>query len=409
MCDYVRHRAPSPISDVVAARGYGHGTKMFDPASSRYRVAHMKAWMALLVVSPACGFNSDGNNPGDGGGTPDAPPTCFGSFVRVCFDSLADVPTMPAMLPSDLMIEIDTDSTDSSTLCNQNNDREGDFCVVAGAGLTLAADQSIRGYGTKPLVLLSTTTIKLEATNRVDVSSNRGIGPIATGAGANSAMCTSGAAPEMAGGGYGGSFGGKGGNGEQLTGAAVTSGVAAAALTSPPTMFRGGCPGGNGAASGGVGGSGGGAVALIAAMSIQIDGTVNASGAGGRGGGTSMCGGGGGGSGGMIVLDAPSITATGPLFANGGGGGQGGESGGGNEGADGLESPDPPTAALAGSNTSSNGGYGGTGSAGTRFTGANGGSNPASGSGGGGGGGGGAGFIRAPGVTMNIAPPSFVP
>jgi hypothetical protein len=341
------------------------------------------------------------------GGTPDAPSTCFGSFVTVCFTTLADVPTLPVILPIDLTIEIDTDS---STMCDQHNDQMGNYCVIAGAGFTLAAGQSIRGYGSKPLVVLSTTTMTLEATSTVDVSSNRTVGPLATRAGANSSLCTSGAAPELVGGGYGGSFGGKGGDGERLGGAA-TSGVAAAALTTPPTRLRGGCPGGTGDASGGVGGSGGGAVALIAGTSIQIDGSINASGAGGRGGPATQSGAGGGGSGGMIVLDTPSITATGPLFANGGGGGQGGTGAGkATMGDDGGESPAPPTPAPAGSNPIEYGGHGGPGSAGTsRLSGDNGGSYPAGPYGGGGGGGGGAGFIRARGVTTNIAPPSFAP
>jgi hypothetical protein len=378
------------------------------PSQSRFStctVVDMRTWMVLLAMSFACAYPPLPALTGDGGGIPDAPPTCFGSFVRVCFTTPADVPTMPAMLPSDLTIEIDTGS---SPLCDQNNDQKGDFCVVAGAGFTLATDQSIRGYGTKPLMLLSTTTITLEATSTVDVSSTRGSEPVATGAGANSSMCTSGMAPENEGGGYGGSFGGKGGNGEQAGG--TTGGTSAAAFSSPPMTLRGGCRGSDGAAAGGVGGSGGGAVALIAAMSIQFDGTVNASGAGGKGGlGGQRSGGGGGGSGGIIILDAASIVASGPLFANGGGGGQGGAIGGANAGADGGESLAPLTAALAGNNGTTDGGSGGAGSFGIRLDGGNGGSVPAINGGGGGGGGGGAGFIRAPGVTTNISPPSFVP
>ena len=365
--------------------------------------------MALLAAIPACGFQSPLSDGGGGGddGKP-AASTCFGSFVKVCFDSLADIPKTPPMLPSDDTIEIDTGA---SPICDQHNDRAAEYCVVAGEGFTLPAGKSIRGYGTKPLVLLSTTTFDLQGT--VDVSSNKNGGAINTGANANPPVCTSGMAPEMAGGGYGGSFGGKGGDGERLPGAVPTTGNAALALTSPPMMLlRGGCPGGTGDASGGVGGSGGGAVALIAATSIQIDGTVNASGTGGKGGPATKSGGGGGGSGGMIVLDAPSITATGPLFANGGGGGQGGATGGGHEGADGGESLAPLTAAPAGYNNTKDGGTGGTGSAGTsRLTGgdAGGGGKNAVNNGGGGGGGGGAGFIRAHGVTTNISPPSFVP
>jgi hypothetical protein len=359
--------------------------------------------MALLAVLPACGFHSGDTDDKKDSGTPDASTTCFGSFVPVCFTTRDNVPKMPAMLPADLTIEIDTDS---SPMCDQHNDQMGNYCVIAGAGFTLPANQSIRGYGTKPLVLLSTTTFDLHGT--VDVSSNKSAGAVNKGANANPSACTSGMAPDVAGGGYGGSFGGKGGNGEQV--GATTGGTPADPLSPPPSTLRGGCPGGNGANSGGVGGSGGGAIALIAATSIQIDGTVKASGAGGKGGPATKSGGGGGGSGGMIVVDAPSITTTGPLFANGGGGGQGGATGGGHEGADGGESSAPLTVAPAGDNGTTEGGSGGAGSFGTaKQTGSNAGSNPAGSNGGGGGGGGGAGFIRAHGVTANISPPSFVP
>jgi len=340
-------------------------------------------------------------------GPPDASARCFGSFFKVCFTTLADVPKVPVIL-TDAATEIDTDA---STLCDQHNDQQSDYCVVAAAGFTLPATRSIRGYGSKPLVLLSTTTMTLEATSTIDVSSNHTVGPQARGAGGNSSLCTSGASPELAGGGYGGSFGGKGGDGERLAGAAAPSGVAAAALISPPTQLRGGCSGGNGDASGGVGGSGGGAVALIAGTSIQLDGKINASGAGGHGGPATQSGGGGGGSGGMIVLDAPIITATGPLFANGGGGGQGGTGGGMPVGGDdGGESSAPLTAGPAGNNGTTDGGSGGAGSFGTsKLTGFNAGGGAVSNGGGGGGGGGGAGFIRARGITTNISPPSFVP
>jgi hypothetical protein len=384
-------------------------------------------WLLVLVPAcfhpsydhPTCGPN--GECPGgltcnalqvcEGGLDASSAQTCFGSFVTVCFTTSADVPKVPAMLPSDLTVEVDTAS---SPMCDQHNDRKDDYCVVAGAGFTLAVNQSIRGYGKKPLVLLSTTTMRLEATSTIDVHSTRTGGPLAIGAGANPSLCTSGTAPELAGGGYGGSFGGKGGDGERLPGAAPTSGTAAPALTAPPMMMlRGGCPGGTGADSGGMGGSGGGAVALIAGTSIEIDGTVNASGAGGRGGPASTSGGGGGGSGGMIVLDAPSITAIGSLFANGGGGGQGGDGSGTNTGLgeDGGESPAPSTPAPAGNNSTRDGGAGGPGSAGTKLNAGatGGGGGGGSGGGGGGGGGGGAGFIRAPGVTTNISPPSFLP
>jgi hypothetical protein len=365
-------------------------------------MVRMKAWIALCMMIPACG--------GGGSAKPDAkmeePPdaqACFGSFPAVCF---TEVPTKPVMLTADLTID-----TSASAMCDQHNDQMAKYCVVAGTSFTLAAAKTIRATGTKPLVLLSTSTMSIQGI--IDVSSNRMAGPLATGAGANPTACTNGAPPEMAGGGYGGSFGGKGGNGERLGTASATSGVAAAALTTPPTLLRGGCPGGNGDATGGTGGSGGGAVALIAMTSIQLDGKLNASGSAGHGGPAAKSGGGGGGSGGMIVLDAPSITAaaTGLLFANGGGGGQGGAGAGAGMGigADGGESLDPASPAPAGNNGGRDGGFGGTGSSGTRLPGNNGGiPTTAQNNGGGGGGGGAAGFIRAKGITTNIAPPSFV-
>jgi len=302
--------------------------------------------------------------------------------------------------------------TAESTLCDQNNDRKNDFCVIAGASVTLPASRTIKAFGPKPLVLLSTLGMILQGNSIIDVSSHSIANPQATGAGANPASCINGNAAALAGGGYGGSFGGQGGDGERLTGSPATSGVAAPQLVAPPTLpLRGGCPGGTGDSSGGLGGNGGGAVALIAFASIQLDGKINASGAGGHGGPATKSGGGGGGSGGMIVLDSPSIQATGPLFANGGGGGQGGTGGASAlAGDDGGESLAPPTPAPGGNNTTGReGGSAGGGSAGNRLGGTNAGNTPATTNGGGGGGGGGAGFIRAPGVSTNIAPPSFVP
>lgn len=358
--------------------------------------------MALLAVISACGFHSSDNGKTDGG-TPDAAPTCFGSFVKVCFTTPEDVPTTTAMLPIDPTIEVDTDSM---TMCDQHNDKKGNYCVIAGKGFTLPDVQSIRGYGSKPLVLLSTTTIVLQGT--VDVSSNNNIGPKNKGANANPSACTAGTAAQGSSGGYGGSFGGKGGAGEGISPDA--GGIAAPLLADLPTPLRGGCPGGNGGNGGGAGGDGGGAVAIVAGTEITVTGKINASGAGGHGGPQGKTGGGGGGSGGMIVLDAPpssTVQGTGTLYANGGGGGEGG-SGPSNSSAgnDGQVSADP-TSPAAGGQGGSEGGNGGPGSAGTTLGGANA-AGQSLGNGGGGAGGGGAGFVHAPGVT-NIAPPSKNP
>ena len=354
------------------------------------------SWSVFLVAISACGFPRPPDVPDDGSDAAG----CYGSFVRICFST---PPTTLVALTENTDID-----TDASPICDQQNDQMTHYCVVAGAGFT--STKKISAHGSKPLVLLSTTTMVLAG--EIDVSSNHN-GSQPRGAGANPLLCTNTIPATGASGGFGGSFGGKGGDGEQTDG---TRGTAAPALLSFPAVLRGGCPGGAGSptGTGGAGGSGGGAVALIAAE-LRLDGRINASGAGGRGGPASKSGGGGGGSGGMIVLDTPSIVlgANGLLFANGGGGGQGGAGIGGNgpgPGDDGSESTGPQISASGGLNGNRDGGYGGPGSAGSaRTTGANADGN-VTGNGGGGAGGGAAGFIRAHGLTGAIvAPPSSEP
>jgi len=337
---------------------------------------------------------------GIGGGVSEPLPPdaqlCFGSLVRVCFNAADDVPTAPVMLGTTNI------PTDNAPVCHQQNDQATKYCVIAGTSITTLPSTILRAYGNKPLVLLSLTTADISG--NIDVSSRNGIAnPI--GAGANptgSDVCTGAIAAAGVSGGFGGSFSGRGGDGESKEG---TQGQPAAVQASFPDKLRGGCPGGDGAASGGRGGDGGGAVAIIA-MTIQLSGTINASGAGGHGGPAIKSGGGGGGSGGMIFLDTASVVATGTLFANGGGGGQGGSTTA--AGDDGGESTGPTNTAQGGNNTSNVGGSGGPGSSGVKLVGTNaiGGSQ---GNGGGGAGGGAAGFIHAAGVTMNIAPPSTNP
>jgi len=108
--------------------------------------------------------------------------------------------------------------TAESTLCDQNNDRKNDFCVIAGASVTLPASRTIKAFGPKPLVLLSTLGMILQGNSIIDVSSHSIANPQATGAGANPASCINGNAAALAGGGYGGSFGGQGGDGERSQG-----------------------------------------------------------------------------------------------------------------------------------------------------------------------------------------------
>jgi hypothetical protein len=357
--------------------------------------------MAFWLVVTACGYPAldklatDANIlDGEDGAVPPDGRACFGTLVLVCFTVL---PTAPLTLPMDNVV-IDTGT---SPMCDQNNNQSS-YCVLAGTSFTLTAAQSIRGVGTKPLVVLSTTTMDLQGS--IDVSSNKA----ATdnlGANANSAMCTDGTAATGVAGSFGGTFGGVGGNGDPI--GADLGGIAAPVTMSDlPTTLRGGCAGSTGGTLGGAGGAGGGAVAIVAGASINLTGKVNASGSGGHGGGETKCGGGGGGSGGMIVLDAPTVTGSGLVFANGGGGGQGGTLGPGHGGDDGHESTGPTDNRTGGKNATGGreGGPGGDGSFGTLTNGTTA-PDQAQSNGGGGGGGGGPGFVHAPGLT-SIAPPS---
>jgi hypothetical protein len=330
---------------------------------------------------------------------PDAP-TCFGSYVQICFDSAANVPASPQMWVDNL--DIDTDPTTTSPYCDQHVLQRDTYCVVTGKGMMLADTKSLRAHGSKPLVLLSTTAIDLQGS--IDVSS---IGSALTGMGAGAYLAT--ACPgagdvKLNSGGAGGSFADLGGNGEPKD-TPITP-LAAPAVTGFPRSLRGGCPGGNGvkndvADSGGAGGSGGGAVAIIA-PSLTFNAKINASGAGGKGGPPGKSGGGGGGSGGMIVLDVPMAGivrgANGLLFANGGGGGEGGADPSTMGTNGGIPMAPTPAASGGDSGIGGDGGNGGPGSAGGNTSGANA-LGQGGGSGGGGGGGGAAGFIYAPGIT----------
>jgi len=357
---------------------------------------------SVTPVSP----DGSGMTPLDAG-SDGTSPVCFGKVFPIC---LSAVPSSPRTFQ--VSTSIDTDSTGSASECDQNNDQVANYCVITGAGLTLPVGATLTAHGSKPLVLLSTTT--MEIAGSIDVSSHQG-GATFPGAGSNpktAGACTSmppPVGPTQNGGGYGGSFGVQGGNGGTSQ-VGTGGGIAARKLAAFPAVLRGGCSGSYGSA-GGVevqGGDGGGAVALIAAMQIHIDGTINASGAGGNGGIQNVGDGGGagsgGGSGGMILLDSPLPLVFGAsvkVWANGGSGGQGAAAH--TDGASGTESSAPSTAATT-PVTSGAAGTGGAGSVGTNPGGVGG----SVSSGGGGAGGGGGGLIFAPGLTdpASISPPS---
>ena len=316
--------------------------------------------------------------PGEAGAEAGDPqPFCIGdpSGVRVCF---ATRPTGDMSLPA----AIDTDST---TACMTPMSGGGGYCVIAAE--RLRGDILVAVTGTKPLVLVATTTIEISGT--LDAASHRGNTPpnyatAQTGAGSDPAGgCSPPGTPGNNAGGAGGTLvdlGGTGGNGGGAPGAAQTI-----------TTVRGGCRGQNGnTGNAGLGGHGGGAVYLIA-DTITISGQINASGEGGHPGIAGDAGGGGGGSGGFIGLDAQTITNTGVVYANGASGGEGS----GNVGT-GSPGPEPNSAAASpGSPSFSVGGNGGSGGAGGSMAGAaTGGTGENSGGAGGGGGGGGTGVIK---------------
>jgi len=318
----------------------------------------------------------------------DAAPTtfCVGTFHRVCIDP---PPTTAVTLMTQ---QIDT--TTSPLCAAYSATPEVDACVIAGSSITVPAGAIVRVTGAKPLILVA-TTIAIAGT--LDVASHR-IGLI--GPGADVGPCVTDFVNPTApmggsGGGWGGSFAARGGDG----GRSLPDGQRGIAASSIGTRsLRGGCGGGSDASGeSGQGGRGGGGLALVAVQLVTIDGVVNASGAGGRSalGTFAGRGGGGGGSGGMIVLDAAAVVVSGQCFANGGGGAEGSSGSGSGAGTNGGESSAAGAAGAGGSGQSLGGGDGGQGSVGASHAGISGqdGAQMVLFGGGGGGGGGSAGVI----------------
>jgi len=324
---------------------------------------------------------------------------CFGpGKFEICLDKLpaAGALTLPSTIDT-----ADAGMCDGAPMW-PNVTTAPDVCVIAAASITI--DQKVDVQGARPLVLVGTTDITIAAAGELDAASH--IGGKA-GPNASPADCVAGTPPQnignFGGGGGGGSFvdlGGGGGGGDGTTSA---GGMPGAALALPETL-RGGCrgqDGGAGTSNPGQKGNGGGAVYVVAKTKIQLDGKINASGAGASGGQSSQAGGGGGGAGGMIVVSAAMVVGNGVLMANGGGGGAGFGNSVGNAGKD-------PDFADATANAAGGGGAagGGTGGVGAAQSGAGAGTNSGA-SKGGGGGGGGAGLIYAPavgGATVSPVP-----
>jgi len=394
----------------------------------------MTARIVALVAAAGCGFptpsedfactsNADcASHPGtvcgtsgfcveaaDGGA--DAPFDCTVWPAPAHFDPCA-IPPPGGALDLSMPGTYRYDTTTKTLTAPDGGTSQPPHQVVAGAqlisidALQIGASASLRVVGDKPLIVAAWSRIDVVGT--LDASSAGG----ALGAGANGAGCATATAGGNAsgggGGGGGGGFQGMGGSGGKGNGT-TAGGLGGNAVAIP--MLAGGCrgaKGGDGSTAGAQGGDGGGAVQLTARDTITITGVVHAGGAGGRGATTTLDdsssgpGGGGGGSGGMIGLEAPIVTGSGTLAANGGGGGEGADSSAGQlPGANGADGAPGTTSASGGAQNVA--GNGGTGSAGAQLAGGLGVDDATDG---GGGGGGGAGYIFVRSADRSLTGPS---
>jgi hypothetical protein len=383
----------------------------------------MMRWLVAVVLG-ACSFHNndlgahdgaievdaprDGHRDG-GDGAPDGRPdasNCFGGgLATVCLTQLPTGNYDVAASATPTRVSTDTDCTQ---VVSQHSGP--DLCVIA--GIDVHINGTLDATGSRPLVLVATNL--LEVGGKIDVSSYRVLNNNVVvgehvGAGeASAALCgaptAGGDDASGAGGGAGGTFGGRGGAGAVGRNGAGGMAGASVPVAAAPTFVRGGCAGtagGNAVRQGGGPGHGGGAVYLIAGSQMMLSGVITASGQGGYG-GEMGSGGGGAGGGGLIGLDAPTITSSATIFANGGAGGEGGgESGYGFNGDSAVNA----TMAATCYDYNINGGNGGAGSVSTTLDGSAGQTDDN----GGGGGGGGAGVIRVFGsanLAGTISPPA---
>ncbi len=289
-----------------------------------------------LLFSPSCG--SDDKKDQEPDAMPDGPPPpCEFRYADMCVNlegAAERIFAVSADIDTDISAECAKPPAVSATT---------PYCIIAGSTITVSAGATLRGTGSKPLVLAASGAITVDGT--IDVSSRRAtrlpdaVAAESIGAASNYAMCAAfrrevDRNPNGGGGGAGGTFGNIGGNGGDgnydIINDRAQGGLAPLTPdTFPEMLLRGGCRGqdggGNGpqATNGGRGGPGGGVVYLASKMGIVINGVIAANAGGGMGGGA-QAGGGGGGSGGLIVLQAATIRRNGKITANGGGGGEGG-------------------------------------------------------------------------------------
>ncbi len=254
----------------------------------------------------------------------------------------------------------------------------GDLAVLHVAALTISDGATVRVVGSRPLVIVASSTIDIEGTldagAKGDVAGPGGA-PARTGAGLGGDAPDDGTNCDPGGGGGGFAQPGADGGAQCLTTARGGTVYGAPDLS----ILIGGSSGGLGAstfcpAQRGPS-AGGGAVQLTAFDAIRIapSGSISAGGGGGVGGpecGMGDAGGGsGGGSGGAIFLEARGLEVDGEIRVDGGGGGAGGNGqpqngdiSDGEPGGDGTaEGPGAGGVSRAFvNNTAANGGRGGT-------------------------------------------------
>ncbi|HUJ61597.1 MAG TPA: hypothetical protein VLX92_23995 [Kofleriaceae bacterium] len=369
----------------------------------------MRVVSALLLTG--CSFSHGAVSANDAGGPgeasqpmPDASqelvdapgPACFGSqpIDMVCFDG---APTGSLTLSGPV-------DTGNFAMCKAMTVGGVAACVIAVDTLTIDDHTTVSVTGTKPLVIVATTSITLMGANSVLDAGGHGHSSGAAARGSGNTCAVLAANPQHGGGGWGASAHGLGGNGANEYdggGGDAGSGAQAPLVLLPPQALAGGCPGGATVADANAGGGGGGAIALIAPL-VHIDGTVTTSGGGGAGGQHNTGeggGGGGGGSGGLVVLDTVKLEGGGHVLAQGGGGGEGGDATDNDDGHTGTDGFAMAGAGAGGDMGTTQGGAGGSGATGASITytkAATGGGNNA----GGGGGGGAAGWNLVYGATI---------
>ena len=182
----------------------------------------------------------------------------------------------------------------------------GSFSIAAGVTLTIMSE-----YGSpRQVAIMSAGDVSIAGTVLRGASNWIPAGDPCIGAAANAA----GADNDVPGGG-GGAFGGPGAKGGAILLVTTQTNGGAATGNSTLVPLRSGCPGG-GTAGLGAGGAGGGAIQITSGTRINVMGAVGAPGYSGSVNG-------GGGAGGGILLEAPAVTISGGVYANGGAGGCG--------------------------------------------------------------------------------------